>query len=378
MSALASGAIGSLLPFAMKNLTLSVMRPGSFVILKSDICSVKLDHETLSLLEMVYSLISDSNHTLNRQCLKHQNSLVALRTVTLAQTPTVNAFPGTNSDHDFVSSWPVINEDEFALFLKELCIELHSWMRYLKPVLEEARENLTDDAELQAIRDLREKCMSIALHAMFVIEQCRCCSDTSALIRVLVPEMWPRRITTTDSLIPVLSKLYFGSRGLKAGSNITVLCGFIVSGLVWYDISGLSGQTQWPYVVAACALMPIPTLFNLSCFNRDLLKGISTSFQTIFLGGTSAVAVDVSLSILWRNYPLKIVYLLATTPTICIAGFLDAFPESGRAFNSHAYFTANIVGLLILMIGIVFQLYEYDEVVIAVWNWSFRVSALAT
>ena len=70
ISSVAVGAIGSLSPFALKNLINSVTRPGSLAVLQADVLSVKLDQSVLHVLQAAHQLLvsegKDSNATLHR------------------------------------------------------------------------------------------------------------------------------------------------------------------------------------------------------------------------------------------------------------------------------------------------------------------------
>jgi hypothetical protein len=78
-----AGSLGlTLVTFAAKNVGLSVLRPGSLVMLVSDVCCVLLDAETLALLKAVYLLLGQAygndkvNSTVAGSLRYHRNSIL--------------------------------------------------------------------------------------------------------------------------------------------------------------------------------------------------------------------------------------------------------------------------------------------------------------
>ena len=58
MSSVATSAISGLLPFGLKNLVMSVRKPGSLVVIMGDIVSVKLDRTVLVVLWAAQRLLA--------------------------------------------------------------------------------------------------------------------------------------------------------------------------------------------------------------------------------------------------------------------------------------------------------------------------------
>ena len=68
-------AISSLFPFGLKNLVMSVRKPGSLVVLKGDVVSVKLDRTVLVVLRAaVQRLLASQGATSNKTLSKMASS----------------------------------------------------------------------------------------------------------------------------------------------------------------------------------------------------------------------------------------------------------------------------------------------------------------
>jgi hypothetical protein len=113
-------------------------------------------------------------------------------------------------------------------------------------------------------------------------------------------------------------------------------------------------------------------------FNRMLLMGILTTFQTVIVCGHIMFGVG-AFCVLFHTYPLKLVAIIAVTPSALCAAFMDAYPEDGRAVTSRVFFTLNLIALLTLQAGIAFELMRVDDVQITlVDGWLVRTSTLAS
>ena len=88
ISSLATNTVYNLVPFALKNIIMSILKPGSLVVFKSDVVSVKLSSDILSLMKGAHSLFVISqleddrqrpNKTLKIQLKRHKKSILNLR-----------------------------------------------------------------------------------------------------------------------------------------------------------------------------------------------------------------------------------------------------------------------------------------------------------
>ena len=141
--------------------------------------------------------------------------------------------------------------------------------------------------------------------------------------------------------------------------------------MLFFDVHSIA----WMLVLVFTTL-PI-MLMNLLAFNRELLTGITTTFQTVLVCGHVLIMVG-SFCALFCNQPFKLVVILVTAPSPLCAAFMDAYPEEGRAAASRLFFTLNLLGLLALQAGLAFGLTRIDEALIDVYGgWSFKASELA-
>ena len=83
ISSAATGAISSLFPFGLKNLVMSVRKPGSLVVFKGDIVSVKLDRTVLVVLQAAQRLLA--SHGASNKTLAKMASSAALDASTQTQ-----------------------------------------------------------------------------------------------------------------------------------------------------------------------------------------------------------------------------------------------------------------------------------------------------
>ena len=78
-----------------------------------------------------------------------------------------------------------------------------------------------------------------------------------------------------------------------------------------------------------------------------------TSFETLIVCVYSVVWV-CSFALLFRHDRFAMMSFILTVPGVLIAGFMDAFPESGRVANSRAFFFCN-AGFLLMILWIEMQ-----------------------
>jgi hypothetical protein len=118
--------------------------------------------------------------------------------------------------------------------------------------------------------------------------------------------------------------------------------GAALAGLLIADVH----SAAWMATLATVGSLPI-NLLNVLTFNRKLLKGIATTFQTVLVCGYAAVLMT-AFSLLYRNQPFTIAAGAPFLPSFMLAAFMDAYPEEGRVLTSRIFFTLNLVGLLAL------------------------------
>jgi hypothetical protein len=116
---------------------------------------------------------------------------------------------------------------------------------------------------------------------------------------------------------------------------------------------------------------------NLLAFSRELVKGITTTFQTALVCTHTAIMIG-SFCALFRYQPLKLTAVIIPSTSFVCAAFMDAYPEGGRATASRLFFTLNLLALLALQAGLAFGLMRIDDAPVEVYGgWSFKASELA-
>jgi hypothetical protein len=133
-------------------------------------------------------------------------------------------------------------------------------------------------------------------------------------------------------IVSQLSRFFIEHRKLRFRlsmvSNVAWLLGAAVIYLLIFDVH----YALWMAALAAASL-PIIAL-NVLAFNRELLKRIATSFQTVVVCGHAAIMIG-SLAALFRLQPYKLVASLFLPSLVC-AAFMDAYPEEGRHARTSA------------------------------------------
>jgi hypothetical protein len=158
---------------------------------------------------------------------------------------------------------------------------------------------------------------------------------------------------------------------IRGFCNLAWLLGATVCYLLFFDVH----SAAWMPVLFFTTLPAI--LMNLLAFNRELLKDIATTFQTVLVCGHTAILIG-SVCMIFRNQPFKLVVSLVSPPSFVCAAFMDAYPEEGRAATSRLFFMLNLLALMALQAGLAFGLMRIDEALIDVYGgWSFKASELA-
>ena len=159
-------------------------------------------------------------------------------------------------------------------------------------------------------------------------------------------------------------------RWLRALANLAWGFGGSVGFAVYFD----ARADIW-MVVLTCVTLP-GVLLNVLAFNRTLLIGIATTFQTALVLTHMMIAVGSGCA-LGHNQPVKLAALGLLVPGLLCAAFMDAYPTEGRAGTTRLFFTLNVIGLVLLQVGLAFGITRIDEVVFEMYGgWRFKASEL--
>jgi hypothetical protein len=225
------------------------------------------------------------------------------------------------------------------------------------------------------IEDARGQVLAAVDDAMHMMHATDFAVRKPDLVLYHIPSGRPHRVDYRETLFPLVSAFLIEQPRLrfwtKMACNVAWLLGATVGYLLIFDVH----TAPWMPVLVFTTL-PVVSM-NLLAFNRELLKGIATTFQTALVCGHTTIMVG-SFCALFRHQPLKLIAALAPPASIVCAAFMDAYPEERRATSSRLFFTLNLLALLTLQVGLAFGLMRIDEAPVEVYGgWSFKASELA-
>jgi hypothetical protein len=199
--------------------------------------------------------------------------------------------------------------------------------------------------------------------------------DSAARSLCHVSSARPHEIRKEETLVPRFSAFLSKHRRLRfrlrALANLAWVFGATLGFAVYYD----ARSDVWMGVLTGAALPSI--LLNVLAFNRTVLKVIATTFQSALVLGHMTLAVG-SFCALGHNQPVKLAALGLLLPSLLCAAFMDAYPAEGRAGTARLFFTLNLIGLVLLQVGLAFGITRIDELVVEMYGgWRFKASELA-
>jgi hypothetical protein len=199
--------------------------------------------------------------------------------------------------------------------------------------------------------------------------------DRAARSMCHVPSARPYEVRKEETLVPRFSAFWSKHRRLqvwlRALANLAWVFGASFGFALYFD----ARSDVWMAVLTCLTLPSI--LLNVLAFNRTLLKGIATTFQTALVLGHMTIAVGSGCA-LGHNQPAKLAALGLLGPGLLCAAFMDAYPTEGRAGTTRLFFTLNLIGLVLLQVGLAFGTTRIDEFVFEIYGgWRFKASELA-
>ena len=226
----------------------------------------------------------------------------------------------------------------------------------------QSRQDDTPLSHDEALLSLRETSTMIVSEALRLRKWCNGVVAPYSPTRFHVATMRPRRIGTgvAASLYPPIAKVYVRSVPLQAGAPTMSACGLAATWVLFLD-----GYSAWWLCLFAILSWP-GVLFLLCCFERSTLKKLMRTFQNLFVFGATLVMM-VTLSVLWRHHPAKIIGLWCVLPNFLVAMFMDAYPEGGRLSASRVFFGATVVFLVSLQFAIILNWMKLDDYTIDVY-----------
>ena len=76
--------------------------------------------------------------------------------------------------------------------------------------------------------------------------------------------------------------------------------------------------------------------FLVATFNTELFWKLFQLFQTVYVSFYACI-LTVSMCLLWKDDPVKVVSTIFGLPSFLSAAYLDAYPERGRLAASRLY-----------------------------------------
>jgi hypothetical protein len=225
------------------------------------------------------------------------------------------------------------------------------------------------------IRDARDKALDVVHEAIAIANSTHSSVDSAARSLCHVSSARPHQIRKEETLAPRVSAFLIEHRRLlvrlRALADLAWVFGAAVGFALYFDarsdvwMAGLAGAT-------------VPSIFLVTlAFNRTLLKDMAMMFQTALVLGHTAMLVGSGCALCY-NQPAKLASFVLLIPSFLCAAFIDAIPAEGRAGTSRLFFTLNLIGLVLLQVGLAFGLARIDEFVVEMYGgWRFRASELA-
>jgi hypothetical protein len=185
----------------------------------------------------------------------------------------------------------------------------------------------------------------------------------------------PHEIRKEETLAPLVSAFLIKHRRLRFWLKVLANSGWVLGATVTFALYYDARSDVWMGVFVG-ATMPSTLLVALA-FNRSLLTGITTTFQTAFVFGNTTIMIG-SACAFCRNQPAKLASAVLLLPSLLSAALIDAYPAEGRAATARLFFALNLISLVLLQAGLAFGITRIDELVVEMYGgWRFKASELA-
>lgn len=395
LTSVAAGTITSLFPFGLKNLVVSMTKPGSLVVPKADIVSVKLGQDVHKVLCAANSLLVAQGSSTNASLCKISKKMGlggwgVKRSAGGNATDTVQVFdehgtsPGADSlemasfQHNYqdrFSSGSMVGliSDHFRIvnlslgsIQREVFLEIeHQKSRTSKIIDTKSLEHFKSIRSMMA--DIIECCVDIIQVGLANMPANKASQKQT---RFLVTATFPVDITTDDCLHHSIARHFFKLH-VRTGVTLFYFMGFVTYTLAMFDL-----LSNWQLFFLNSLSVPIVVSLP-ACFNKTILWRLCRTFQTIFVS-LHSFNLAVALCVIWRQYPLKLGGVIFGFPFFLASGFLDAYPERGRAFTSRMFFMCNLIGLSTIFLAITSGKSDLQDQAFPILGRQYRMSSVAT
>jgi hypothetical protein len=222
------------------------------------------------------------------------------------------------------------------------------------------------------IRDAHDKALDVVHEAIVIANSTQ--SSVAARSVCHVSSARPHEIRKEETLVPRVSAFFIEHRRLRFWLKVLANFAWVFGATVGFALCYDARSDVWMGVLPVSSL-PSILLIALE-LNRTLLKGIATTFQSALVFGHTAIMVG-ALCALFRNQPAKLAGFVVFLPSLLCAAFIDAYPAEGRAGTVRLFFTLNLIGLVLLQVGLAFGVTRIDELVVEMYGgWRFKASEL--
>jgi hypothetical protein len=177
-----------------------------------------------------------------------------------------------------------------------------------------------------------------------------------------------------DSVMPAVSRMYLRSLPLRVFLPSIWLIGVACMFLAAFDLFHNGSTEEWAACAANALTLPVIVCIG-SSLNAKTVRRLLTEFQTLYVL-FNAFGFSCLLVFLFRDHPAKLLAFGQLIPSSLLAGFLDAYVETGRLLNSRIFFTLNIVSLLIYLALVSFKLGAFTDYTFEVSTFAFLASSM--
>jgi hypothetical protein len=419
VTAVASGAMLCVLTFGLKNVGASLWRPGSLVVVKDNLRTLLLPPHALQLARKAHALLAlhsaEHNAALKRQLEASNSDRKSIVRILLspANVSALDSLPiRTPLEVRPTSAWaappdsePCVDEIRIGVVpLADKCVPqsdmdpptdasrsdrdkaavcavaagLLRECEHLRLAMRDFSRGgsvVTAGSLAEQVRDACDKALEVVHEAIAIANSTHSSVDSAARSLSHVSSARPHQVRNEETLLPRVSACFIKHERLRFWaqtlSKIAWVFGATVIFAIYYD----ARSDVW-MAVSTCVTWPGILLIALA-FNRTLLKGIATTFQTALVFGHTTIMVG-ALCALCQNQPAKLAGVVSLLPSSLCSAFIDAYPAQGRAGTSRLYFTLNLVSLVLLQAGLAFGITRIDELVVEMYGgWCFKTSELA-
>ena len=274
VSQVVAGASGNLIPFGIKNMVASFRKPGSLVVMTSNIANVKIDSSAMELLQCVHFLLCQEgmkNRTLRKVVMKlHSDRLSRQANFFLRADDTGNNSLTRNFQ---MTTQPAILVSKLETIIKELTARL----KHINEMCEETR--------IKIGLENRHLLVSISIEVVLTMVDITAAepkgNTQSEMVRLHVAAMCAHTKSLTTSketaVFASVGELFLRNPLLQVLSTFSWPLAFFTATLYFYDFA------KGKYWMGCFSMLLLPTFITvLSCLDRNVVKTLLRNFQTWF------------------------------------------------------------------------------------------------